>query len=500
MPEPVELQGGERSTHTVVLACGLDTTTSPPLAWCHDPILAFPPADWICRTGAVPYLAPPSAGDPHAALVDAALDDADGVVAKRERADEYGWRHFGDLVADHESALQPPDQPFVSHYNNQYDAIAGFATQFLRTGDARWWQFMDDLARHVRDVDIYHTTEDKAAYNGGLFWHTLHYADAGTSTHRCYPADRPAGGGPSSEHDYATGLMLHFFLTGDPASREAAIGLGRWVLAMDDGRLTPFRWLARGPTGLASATGSLDYQGPGRGAANSVLTCLAAGRLTGEPVFLAKAEELIRRVIHPRDDIAARRLFDVERRWFYTVMLQALGVFLDSKAERGELDDAFAYAQASLLAYAKWMAANEEPYLNHPERLEYPNETWVAQDMRKAEVFWWAAQHANAADRVTFLERASFFFDYSISTLSTMPSRTLTRPVVLMLANGYRATWFGAQAELPLAIQPNAPSPAGAPPPSFEAQKIRAMKRARAMVVVSGLIAAVALVMRLVWR
>ena len=47
--------------------------------------------------------------------------------------------------------------------------------QFLRTGDARWWRLMDDLARHVRDIDIYHTREDKAAYNGGLFWHTNHY-------------------------------------------------------------------------------------------------------------------------------------------------------------------------------------------------------------------------------------------------------------------------------------------------------------------------------------
>ena len=24
---------------------------------------------------------------------------------------------------------------------------------------------MDELARHVRDIDVYHTTEDKAAYN-----------------------------------------------------------------------------------------------------------------------------------------------------------------------------------------------------------------------------------------------------------------------------------------------------------------------------------------------
>ena len=66
----------------------------------------------------------------------------------------------------------------MSHYNNQYDAIAGFATRFLQTGDHRWWTLADELAAHVTDIDLYHTTEDRAAYNGGYFWHTQHYLPA----------------------------------------------------------------------------------------------------------------------------------------------------------------------------------------------------------------------------------------------------------------------------------------------------------------------------------
>ena len=174
--------------------------------------------------GALPFLTPAPTDDAaYQTLVEIGARSPTRFLAKRERFDEYGWRHFGDLPGDHESAFQPPDRPFVSHYNNQYDAVAGFATHFLATGDARWWRLMDDLARHVADIDIYHTREDKAAYNGGLFWHTQHYLDAGTSTHRTYPRGA-AGGGPSAEHNYAAGLMLHYFLTGDPASREAAIG------------------------------------------------------------------------------------------------------------------------------------------------------------------------------------------------------------------------------------------------------------------------------------
>ena len=443
----------------------------------------------------MPFLTPAAddAYQSYLALVASALDPVDGFRAKSERADEYGWRHFGDLVADHESALQPPDRPFVSHYNNQYDAVAGFATQFFRSGDPRWWRLMDDLARHVRDVDIYHTTEDKAGYNGGMFWHTLHYADAGTSTHRCYPTGRADGGGPSAEHNYATGLMLHYFVTGDPASRAASIGLGRWVVNMDDGRLSPFRWLTSGPTGLASATGSLDYHGPGRGPANSILACLAASRLTGDPLYAAKAEELIRRCVHPRDDIEALDLLDAERRWFYVVLLQALGAYLDEKAERGEFDEAFAYAQASLLAYARWMAVHERPYLDRQDELEYPNETWVAQDARKAEVFWWAALHADEVDRALFLERARFFFDYATTTLLTMPTRRFTRPVVLMLSNGWRAAWFDRHARLPAPTRAPVPQAAPRTGAPFEAQKIRALRRLRWLVVAAA-IAGLALV------
>src|SRR5205814_910950 len=120
---------------------------------------------------------------------------------KRETIDEYGWRNFGDLYADHEAAFHRGPQPLVSHYNNQYDGIAGCAYQFMRSGDVRWWRLCAELAAHTTDIDIYHTDLDKAAYNRGLFWHTVHYVDAGLATHRSYPrAAGVGGGGPSPEH------------------------------------------------------------------------------------------------------------------------------------------------------------------------------------------------------------------------------------------------------------------------------------------------------------
>ena len=139
--------------------------------------------------------------------------------------DEYGWRHFGEIYADHEAVDRAG---LVSHYNNQYDAIAGLASRFMQTGDARWWSAMCELAAHVTDIDLYHTTDDRAAYNGGYFWHTQHYVAAGTATHRSYSRLAvSSGGGPSSEHNYTTGLLLHHFLTGSRAIAGGGVAAGR---------------------------------------------------------------------------------------------------------------------------------------------------------------------------------------------------------------------------------------------------------------------------------
>jgi hypothetical protein len=497
-----ELQGGEQKTHTLAVAFGPDATPEA-LEWFRQPARAFASPRWYCASGAIPYLTP-RADDPNAEylkLVDAALDGPDTFDRKREVIDEYGWRHFGDIYGDHEAVYHKGESPLVSHYNNQYDPVAGFACQFLRGGDARWFRHMDELAAHVIDIDIYHTTHDKSAYNGGLFWHTYHYADADTGTHRSYPRsllqlkgmpglapDDPKakrsksvyalGGGPANEHNYTTGLMLHHFLTGSAASREAALGLARWVIDMDDGRKTVFRWLARGDTGRASQSRDAGYHGPGRGSGNSLSALIDGHRLSGDPAFLAKAEQLVRRCIHPADDVPKRNLLDVENRWFYTMFLQSLGKYLDYKIERGELDAMYASARASLLHYARWMAEHERPYLERPEVLEYPNETWAAQDMRKCEVFQFAARHASGAEKTRFLERADFFFRDSVARLAAFGTRTLARPVVLLLSFGHSRAYFQKYPD------DSAPPPAVevsdfGQPETFVPQKVRAMKRAK---------------------
>jgi hypothetical protein len=484
-----EIQGGEQKTHTFWVSFEEACAEEPALEWCRNPSRAIPDPAWCCTSGAVPFLAPP-ADDPHAGysrLVNSAIEGEHSFSVKRETIDEYGWRNFGEIYADHEAVFHTGEAPLVSHYNNQYDAIAGFAYQFLRSGNPAWWALMDDLARHVVDIDIYHTDEDWPKYNRGLFWHTVHYKDAGVSTHRTYPrAEGVYGGGPSAGHLYTTGLMLHYFLTGSPQSKEAVLNLADYVIDSDDGSISVLGWIDRGRTGFATASGTADYHGPGRASGNSLNALIDAHRLFCEPRFLQKAGEIIRRAIHPHDHIERRHLLDAENRWFYTMFLQALGKFLWHKSCLGQIDDVYAYAQESLIAYAKWMIEHERPFLDHPEQLEYPTETWPAQDMRKSEVLKWAALNADGDLRARLLERAEYFFQYSINTLTALPTRTLARPVILLLGHGWNHAAFSASV-------PRLPAgPKGVDfgfPEIFIPQKTRVIRKAAALGVGLGLLA-----------
>jgi hypothetical protein len=289
-----------------------------------------------------------------------------------------------------------------------------------------------------------------------------------------------AGGGPSNEHNYTTGFVYQYLLTGQSWAKEAVISLADWVMRMDSGALTVFRWLSRADTGLASCTRSSAYHGPGRGAGNSIVTLLNAFRLTGNRPYLEKVEALIRRCVHPADDPGDRNLPDAENRWSYTVFLVALARYLDDKALLGELDCRFAYARDSLLTYARWMAQHEYPFLEKPEILEHPNETWAAQDMRKSDVFLYASRHTtDNVERARFLERADYFYQASLDWLYRFDTRSLARPVVLMLSLGFVPA---TRRRGGIGSAPTGPADCTHPPPTdFIPQKQVAMSRARVL-------------------
>ena len=439
-----ELQGGERKRQTAWLdfgpgdGLGRMQRRQRPLAVMPDPAMS-------ASSGAVPYLAP-MAESACRGYVDTIVDGPHSFIENREIIDEYGWRNFGDLYADHEAVNRNQGPPLVSHYNNQYDFLHSAGVHFLRTGDARWYRLMEEAAWHTMDIDMYHTREDRAAYNGGLFWHTDHYKDARTATHRTYSQANgdgaPYGGGPSNEHNYTSGLLLWYYLSGDVQAREAVRQLADWVIAMDDGSRTPLSVLNSRPTGLASRTVSDDYHKPGRGAGNSINALLDAYTVCGDRAYMAKAEELVQRCIHPEDDIEALGLDEPEYRWSYLVFLQVLGKYLGTKSELGERDYLFHYARASLLHYADWMLGNEVPYKDVLHKLELPTETWPAQDIRKCHVMHLAAAYCGGEQRALFAEKAKFYYERCISDLLGFDTALLTRPRVIIAGWGHVHDYF----------------------------------------------------------
>ncbi len=457
-PDSHELQGGEQKTTSLYLDFN---TSAEGLAWARTPLTAVTAAEVYLSSGVIPDLPSlQSCDSDDVDLVDQFVHGPEFLVGNRETTDEFGWRNFGELSADHESVYHQGPEAFISHYNNQYDICAGMYRKFFSTGNPLWGTLAADLAGHILDIDIYHTDLDREEYNGGLFWHTDHYVPAGLSTHRSFSKehlqvkDRAfCGGGPAAEHCYTSGLLYNYFLTGNTAYREAVIALANWCLLSLGGSQTMLasirRW-TRYIRQLTAVRGEITPAFPryplSRGTGNAVVACLDAFEVGGGICFLERAEELLRGAIHPEDDIAARDLLDAENAWSYTVLLVAVSRYIDKKAELTAYDDGYFYARSCLLHYADWMLQHEYPYLDKPEVLEYPNETWPAQDLRKSVIFHHAAKYTAPERRDAFVAKAQYFYTAAQEGLARHTTSCLVRPVALMLQNG----WVGARLHEPL--------------------------------------------------
>ncbi len=466
---PTELQGGEQKTFEIAFEQSTVDGLNHLRNWLEHGDKPSEEEIEVVRKK-WPHLLPRSADsdERYEQLADLAIEGDDSFFDKREIIDEYGWRHFGDVWGDHEAVFHRGDSPMISHYNNQYDCTLGFAIQYLRTGDDRWWDLMIPMADHAWDIDTYHTDQDKLLYNGGLFWHTYHYADAHTATHRSYPQrlrmvnsfedgkdlssmgstgekltkNYQVGGGPAASHNYSTGWLLAYYLTGKERYKEAAISAADYVMGLEDGGSTPFKWLSRNDTGYSTCSAD-GYYGPGRASANSTHALLTGHELTGDERYLARAQELMRRTVHPKQDLDQLDLLNAELRWFYTMYLQSLCRYLDYKVKLNQIDGHFRFGVASIRHYANWMSEHERPTLSEPDQLQYPTETWAAQDMRKWHVLEHASRYASdETSRSKMQKKADFFYNYVVQHLNQSPTKTLCRPVVLMHNFGWQREWF----------------------------------------------------------
>ncbi|MEW6535413.1 MAG: hypothetical protein AB1454_07295 [Candidatus Auribacterota bacterium] len=456
-----ELQGGEQKTHTVYLSFRKPNRTELPSLPVHGPLVPVVDPEWVCKSGVFPFAVPYSKihDERYTSVIESAVRGKSTFFDRRERVDEYGWRNFGELYGDHEAVYHTGKQPFISHYNNQYDNIYAMLQHLGMSGMPQWYRLAYDLAYHCMDIDIYHTDGDRPEYNHGLFWHTDHYTDAATCTHRTYSVQNKVaknlssyGGGPSPSHLYTSGLIAFYYMTGDTFVKEACEELIEWGFALAKGRK---RLAARLKSSVKKAVLALrtllsrrafqpyELDGPGRASGNVLNAMLDGYTFSGDKKYLRMAEKLIRRCISPNDRIERRDLFNSEMRWMYLVFLHSLAKYIIMKENERRQDRMYSYAVRSIVHYARFMALNEYPFLRKPEILEYPNETWAAQDMRKSVILNFASRFIQSdIDSKIYRDRGEFFYNSSLDDLHSFKTRTLTRPVILLMNYGHIFWYF----------------------------------------------------------
>lgn len=442
-PIETELQAGESKTWQLRLS----STASNTVPVVEKTKAVLNPA-YLNETNALPLslLTPSSPLQP---LVDKGVNSERNFFNKREVCDEFGWRNFGELYADHEAIGQPESPTFISHYNNQYDPIYGSLIQFLSTSNPDWAAIAEPLAQHVMDIDIYNTQLDKPEYNGGLFWHTDHYLPAATCTHRTYSVfhesvydGHQGGGGPGGQHCYTSGLALYSLVYGDPRAKEKVLQLTNWIRRFYNGdgsllsRLHRFVSVDLKPNQLTNiGIVQNGYRYPlDRGIGNYINALCDSFELTGDADLLTEIDFVIRNTVGLADNLDERQLDNVENSWFYVVFLASTAKYLLMKEQLNQNDAAYAYARAAFLKYADWMLANEQPYLTNPDELEFPNDTWAAQDIRKANILHFAAYFSpDKAD--AFIQRGEFFLDYVTSKLADSAEAETTRILAILMQN-----------------------------------------------------------------
>lgn len=455
-----ELQPGERWERTLqILAEPINA---------HDAIDIQLDPQYVSSTLAIDTFGMGQINSPLQTLLDQGLEGAADFFTKREQADLYGFRHFGEVYADHEAAGHTGDKAFISVYNNQYDPLLGFIKQSILTQDPRYQRLAKDLAHHVMHIDIYHTQQDKPEYNGGLFWHTDHYLPALSSTHRTYSQhhqadayeDHAGGGGPGGQHCYSTGLLYYYFLTGNRHAKEAVTSLYHWIEHVYDGDRSLVGFLLAFKNrhridlkNIVTNTYPLD-----RGTANYINATIDMFMLHNDQYYLHKVFAIIVNTVSPQDELTERGLLEVEQHWFYTVFLQAVCRFMrvlrhyESDTQQHEM---WLHCQKIIVLFADWMVEHERPYLTKPDILEYPNQTWTGQDLRKVDVLAFAAM-VEPEKRDAYQAKANELQSYIVSQLSVSEELPFARIQSLIMQN-YGGIDLYEQNDkiLPLAFSPS---------------------------------------------
>jgi len=212
---------------------------------------------WFCRSGGISLLDPAWFGR-HPQLAEY-VRQSYGEVTPASVTRSFGLRDFGDMVYKLNGEKVNPQTQWLNGY---WAMVQGALNWGLAGSDPRWLQRSYEIARHIADVDSVHLRPDSPDW---AEWHGL--TCALTTPDHCVHS--PGAKWPAFQ--LGESLILHYWMTGDPDSFEAAVANAEYIL--------------RNSAGLGSVEA--------RSQARPLLTLLRVWQATGEARYREAAQRYL---------------------------------------------------------------------------------------------------------------------------------------------------------------------------------------------------------------
>jgi uncharacterized repeat protein (TIGR02543 family) len=145
------------------------------------------------------------------------------IEATDGNATMFGWRDYGDRLRAGWAYKIGSDQTCVpSFYNDTHIGANKFFTEFVRTGDQRWFQLGDISTRHFMDIDVSHGPRAGYWPTGGVAQpagevHAINHENVDHQVRNLHWG-----------HAHVSGLSNLYLLTGDKRSLEVLTEIANW--------------------------------------------------------------------------------------------------------------------------------------------------------------------------------------------------------------------------------------------------------------------------------
>jgi len=165
-------------------------------------------AEYFCASGGFGYAA--THNEEQFADLDAYMKNAYGDIDEK-RIYQLGIRNWGD---------QPYQKDNNAWCNGYYDRQQGLASEYLMTGDPRWFDRLEATTRHIIDIDVCHASAEHPDQVGAMY--------------SCYSVDHNSSG-IWVMMQRTKGMLAYWRLTGDIDARDTALEVADFVIRTNAG-------------------------------------------------------------------------------------------------------------------------------------------------------------------------------------------------------------------------------------------------------------------------